>query len=181
MTSERSEQIDFNLRFRNKLEDLKQILPPLGKNRGHSCAATTLTNILDILDSPSLKNHYFNNLAIPFSGFASFKSKSGWRGPCGAISGALAAIGIIMGDSEKTRDMDVPIVYGKTIRFVIKFEEKFGSLSCQDLCGYDLQYFLKDYVKARAWEKKCCKFVLFAIEQVYKLTKKELKDQWLKV
>lgn len=181
MTPETSDQNNFNLRFKNKLEDLKQILPPLGKNRGHSCAATTLTNILDALDLTSLKYNYFNNLIIPFSGFASFKSKSGWKGPCGAISGALAAIGIIMGGNEKMGDIEVPIVYGKTIRFVSKFEDKFGSLSCQDLCGYDLQYYLKDYVKARAWEKICCHFVLFAIEQVYKLTKKELKEKWSKV
>ncbi|MFX1378168.1 MAG: C-GCAxxG-C-C family protein [Promethearchaeota archaeon] len=111
---------------------------------------------------------------MPFSGFASFKAENGWKEPCGAISGAIASIGIIMGGQDKTKDLDVPIVYGKAIRFAKKFEEKFGSLSCQDLCGYDLQYHIRDYVKNRAWENKCCNFVLFAIEQVSKLTRKEL-------
>jgi C_GCAxxG_C_C family probable redox protein len=178
MSSEINDNKDINARFKKKLEDLKPILPPLGKNVGHSCAAVTLTNILDVLELQDLKKVFFNNLAIPFSGFSSYKSKSGWRGPCGAISGAVAAIGIIMGGQEKTENEDVPIVYGKAIRFAIKFEEKFGSLSCQDLCGYDLQYHIKDYVKNRAWENKCCNFVLFAIEQVSKLTRKELKIKW---
>jgi len=180
MTPEKLTQNDVILRFKSKLEELKQILPPLGKNRGHSCTATTLTHILDVLDLTSGNSIYFNNLAIPFSGFASFKSKSGWRGPCGAIVGALAAIGIISGGNKKIEDVNVPIVYGKAIRFALKFEQEFGSLSCQELCGYDLQYNLKDYVKDRAWENKCCNFVLFAIDQVSKIMKKELRNNWLK-
>jgi C_GCAxxG_C_C family probable redox protein len=178
MNSETDSHNDISTRFKNKLVDLKTILPPLGKNIGHSCAAVTLTNILDVLNVPDLKKNYFNNLAIPFSGFASFKSENGWKGPCGAIFGAIASIGIIMGGQDKTKDMDVPIVYGKAIRFAKKFEEKFGSLSCQDLCGYDLQYHVRDYVKNRAWENKCCNFVLFAVEQVSKLVRKDLKTKW---
>lgn len=180
MIPKKQDQKDDIPQFKIKLEELKKILPPLGKNRGHSCAATTLTHILEVLDLTSVNSIYFNNLAIPFSGFASFKSKSGWRGPCGAVIGALAAIGIISGGNKKIEDMDVPIVYGKAIRFALKFEQEFGSLSCQELCGYDLQYNLKDYVKDRAWENKCCKFVLFAIDQVSKIMKKELRNNWSK-
>jgi len=178
MNSEINSQNDISLRFKKKLEDLKLILPPLGKNIGNSCAAVTLTNILDLLNLQDLKNIYFNNLAIPFSGFSSYESETGWKGPCGAISGAIAAIGIIMGGQDKIKDIDVPIVYGKAIRFTKKFEEKFGALSCQDLCGYDLQYYIREYVKNRTWEKKCCNFVLFAIEQVSKLVRKDLKAKW---
>jgi C_GCAxxG_C_C family probable redox protein len=178
MNPETNSQNDIIIRFKKKLEDLKTILPPLGKNVGNSCAAVTLTNILDVLNLPDLRKIYYNNLMIPFSGFSSFKSKTGWKGPCGAVCGAMVAIGIIMGGQEKTKDTNVPVVYGKAIRFASKFEEKFGSLSCQDLCGYDLQYHVRDYVKNRAWENKCCNFVLFAIEQVSKLTRKELKSNW---
>jgi C_GCAxxG_C_C family probable redox protein len=178
MNQETNSQIDISTRFKKKLEDLKTILPPLGKNVGNSCAAVTLTNILDVLDLPDLRKVYYNNLMIPFSGFASFESKTGWKGPCGAVSGAMVAIGIIMGGQEKTKDTDVPEVYGKAIRFATKFEEKFGSLSCQDLCGYNLQYNVREYVKNRAWKNKCCTFILFAIEQVSKLTRKDLKSNW---
>ena len=88
---------DINKRFEEKLIELKDTLPPLGRNIGNSCAADTLNSIIEVLGLKDVKNPYFNNLAIPFSGFAHFKGKNGWKGPCGAISGALAGIGIIMG------------------------------------------------------------------------------------
>ncbi|GAH14030.1 unnamed protein product, partial [marine sediment metagenome] len=43
-----------------------------------------------------LESVFFNNLAIPLAGgFGGFKSMHGWKGPCGAICGGCAAIGII--------------------------------------------------------------------------------------
>ncbi len=48
MNSEINSSNDVNTRFKKKLEDLKSILPPLGKNVGHSCAAVTLTSILEL-------------------------------------------------------------------------------------------------------------------------------------
>ncbi len=58
MNSEINSSNDVNTRFKKKLEDLKSILPPLGKNVGHSCAAVTLTSILDVLDLPDLRKAY---------------------------------------------------------------------------------------------------------------------------
>lgn len=171
---------DIMKRFDKKIETLKEILPPLGRNRGTSCAAVTLTNILDVLNVEDLKSSYFNNLAIPFSGLALFVGKEGWKGACGVISGSVSAIGIIMGGQEKTRDLEVPNVYGKAIRFATKFEERFGALTCEELCGVNLKENLREYVKNRLWEKKCCNFVSFAIDQVRKITRKELKNKWEK-
>ncbi|MFX0082810.1 MAG: hypothetical protein ACFE94_13755 [Candidatus Hodarchaeota archaeon] len=76
---------------------MKITLPPMGKNIGNSCAADTLNSIIEVLNLGEGKFNYFNKLAVPFNVFAHFKGKIGWNGPCGAISGALAAIGIIMG------------------------------------------------------------------------------------
>ena len=123
---------------------------------------------------------YFNNLAIPFSGLALFVGKEGWKGACGVISGSVSAIAIIMGGQEKTRDLEVPNIYGKAIRFATKFEERFGALTCEELCGVNLKENLREYVKNRLWEKKCCNFVSFAIDQVRKITRKELKNKWEK-
>ncbi|TFG00038.1 MAG: C_GCAxxG_C_C family protein [Promethearchaeota archaeon] len=178
MKSIESSQKDIFKRFQDKLEELKVTLPPLGGNRGNSCAANTLTSILDVLNLKDFDNVYYNNLAIPFSGFGSYVTRKGWKGPCGIVSGAIAAIGIIMGGQEKAKSEDVPMIYMKALRFADKFEQKFGSLSCQDLCGYDLSKDYQQYAKNKFWEKKCCDFVLFAIELVSKLTKKYLKNKW---
>jgi C_GCAxxG_C_C family probable redox protein len=169
---------DIIQRFDKKIIELKDTLPPMGKNIGNSCAADTLNGIVDILKLGEDKYHYFNNLAVPFSGFAHCKAKSGWKGPCGAISGAIAAMGIIIGGQEKIKDLEVPKVYGKAIKFAKRFEEEFGSVMCEELCGFDLNIDLKQYVKTRAWENKCCNFILFAIDNVCKLTKRELKQNW---
>ena len=171
-------QTDINKRFEEKLMELKNSLPPLGKNIGNSCAADTLNSIIEVLNLQDIKNIYFNNLAVPFSGFAHFKGKNGWKGPCGAIFGALTGIGIISGGQGKIKDFDVPKVYGKALKFSKRFEEKFGSVMCEELCGFDLNIDLKQYVKTRAWENKCCNFILFAVDQVSKITRKELRQLW---
>jgi len=178
MNNSNSPQTDISKRFEEKLIELKNSLPPLGKNIGNSCAADTLNSIIEILKLKDVKSIYFNNLAIPFSGFAHFKGKNEWKGPCGAISGALVAIGIISGGSEKIKDLDVPKVYGKALKFSKRFEEEFGSVMCEELCGYDVNIDLKQYVKTRTWENKCCNFILFAVEQVFKVTRKELRQNW---
>ena len=89
-------KVDFRKKFQERIEELKEIFPPLGRDPGTSCAALTLTNILEILDGDELKSHFFNNLAIPFSGLASYTTQKNWKGACGAVGGAMAAIGIIM-------------------------------------------------------------------------------------
>ena len=178
MNNQNTIKEDIIKRFDDKLIELKDSLPPLGKSIGNSCAADTINSIIDILNLEERKNSYYNNLAIPFSGFAHFKGKNGWMGPCGAISGALAAIGIIMGGKEKIKDLEVPKVYGKAVRFAKSFEEEFGSVMCEELCGFDLNTDLGQYVKTRAWENKCCNFILFAVNKVSKITRKELKQNW---
>ena len=49
---------------------------------------------------------------------------------------------------------------------------------CEELCGFDLNIDLKQYVKTRAWENKCCNLILFAVAQVPKITRKELRQLW---
>lgn len=165
-------------RFDEKIEQLKETLPATGRDFGNSCAAHTFNNILDVLDLKEFEKCYYNNLAIPFSGFGSYTNEKGWKGPCGVVSGAIAAIGIIMGGQEETKSQYVPLVFTKAARFAYKFEEEFGSVSCHDLCGYNLTKDYQKYKEEHIWEKKCCDLVYFAIDQVKKLTRKDLKSKW---
>ncbi|MHA1489681.1 MAG: C-GCAxxG-C-C family protein [Promethearchaeota archaeon] len=169
---------DIFQRFKDKMEEFKTTLPPLGRESGNSCAANTLNSILEILNLKDIELFYFNNLAIPFSGFGSYMNDAGWKGPCGIVSGAIAAIGIIMGGKEKTKSEDVPMIFMKALMFSDKFEKQFGSLCCQDLCGLDLSKDYQKYVEENLWERICCDYVLYAIELVSKLTRKDLKTKW---
>jgi len=178
MTSNINSQKDIFERFKAKIEELKVSLPPYGRTPGNSCAAHTLTNILDVLNKKELDAFYFNNLAVPFSGFGSYVNEKGWKGPCGAVSGAIAAIGLIIGGQEKTNPQEVPLVFTKVIQFADKFEKKFGSISCHELCGLDLTKQYSTYNKENIWQKKCVNFIYHAIELVSKLTRKDLKTKW---
>ena len=111
MESNEKSRKDIFERFQDKLEELKETLPSLGKTPGNSCAANTLDNILDVLNVKDLKSPYFHNLAIPFSGFGSYETRKGWKGPCGIVSGAIAAIGVIMGGQIETKREKVPLVF----------------------------------------------------------------------
>ena len=170
---------DIMTRFDEKLENLKEEIkhPNLGAN----CAILTFKNILDVLGKEELKSHYFTNLAAPFPLFGGFKSKDGWKGPCGTVSGALAGMGIIIGaPKEISRASEVRKAEMNAGRFAIQFAKKFGSICCADICGYDLTNpdNMMEYMKNNTWENKCMHFVLFAIDQVRKQTEKELKKHW---
>lgn len=165
---------DINLRFDEKIKNLEETLPKLETNV--NCAALTLTNILEIL---GVNNFYFYNLAVPLAGgFGGFKSLKGWKGPCGAVCGGCAAIGIIIGGQKKlTQNLEA---YQTAAKFVHYFEKKFGSTSCYGLCGIEFSDLdsVNEYIESKKWEKQCYKYVLFAIDKVRELTASDLKKKW---
>lgn len=167
---------DIEKKFDERIENLKKNLPHLKES---NCATLTLMNVLEIIGVE--KNHYFNNLIFPLAGgFGGFKSMNEWRGPCGAVCGGLASIGIIIGGKENIKPTDVQKVYYTGSRFCHEFEKKNGSVACRELTGYDLAD-PKDamkYQENKTWETKCYKFVVDAIEMVKKFTLDDLKEKW---
>ncbi|MFX1588448.1 MAG: C-GCAxxG-C-C family (seleno)protein [Promethearchaeota archaeon] len=169
-------QKDLMNRFNQKIEELEKILPDLKK--GVNCAELTLTNILDVL---GVDNYMFHNLAMPLAGgFGGYKSKKGWQGACGAVAGACASIGVIMGGNKKMNEKTMVIAYLKASKYAKDFENEFGSVVCSELCGFDFSDpngFIK-YRKTGTWKKKCYKFVVWAVDKVRKVTRNDLKRKW---
>ena len=50
---------------------------------------------------------------------------------CGAVTGALIALGLVFGD-------DNAVMEQKTAQFQAAFRERFGSTLCREILGYDL-------------------------------------------
>lgn len=176
MNAKNSDQVDLDKCFDEKIEELNKLLPKGEQNK--NCSAWTFISILDVL---GLESVFFNNLAIPLAGgFGGFKSMHGWKGPCGAICGGCAAIGIIMGGQQELKFGAKPRIYLRTAKFVHYFEKEFGSVICEDLCGIDfgdpsgLQKYLDDDI----WGKTCYKYVIKAVDLVRKVTGKELIRKW---
>jgi hypothetical protein len=167
---------DIDNTFNEKIEDLKESLPKMRK--GVNCCELTLTNILDVL---GVDSYLFHNLAMPLAGgFGGYKAKNGWQGACGAVTGACAAIGVILGGDTKMDDDQMAIAYLKASKYCTDFEKEFGTVVCSQLCGYDFstpEGFIQ-YQKEHIWEKTCYKFVIWAVNHVRKLTKKDLKRNW---
>ncbi|MHA1877737.1 MAG: C-GCAxxG-C-C family protein [Promethearchaeota archaeon] len=58
---------------------------------------------------------------------------------CGAVSGAVMAIGLKMTNKENIQDMTTGLkVMEKTREFVALFEKEHSSIQCRDLIGYDI-------------------------------------------
>lgn len=56
---------------------------------------------------------------------------------CGAVSGALLVIGLRHGSAEPDRDAEER-VYARSQEFLRRFQERHGTMSCQELIGCDL-------------------------------------------
>ncbi|MBD3196670.1 MAG: hypothetical protein GF317_16560 [Candidatus Lokiarchaeota archaeon] len=167
---------DIQEKFDDKIKMLEEKLPTLKK--GVNCAEITLTNILDVLE---VDNYMFHNLAMPLAGgFGGYKSEKGWQGACGAVAGGCAAIGVIMGGKEKMDEVAMAMAYLKASKYASEFEKEFGSVVCAELCGYDFSNpkGMQEYQENNTWSKKCYKYVIWAIDIIRKLTRKDLKRKW---
>ena len=93
--------------------------------------------------------------------------------------GGCAAVGAILGGKERKKipsNLVFP-AFMKSAQFAKEFEKQFGSVICPDLSGYDFSdpNAIMEYVKNDVWGKTCYKYVLWAIDNIRKLMKKELK------
>ena len=163
-------------RFDEKIKELEKSLPQ--RETSANCAELTLTSVLEVL---GIDNPLFHNAIIPLAGgFGGYKSKKGWQGACGAVCGGCSAIGVILGGKERMDDKTVIEAYMKASKFAHKFEEKFGSVVCTELCGYDFSQpeGMIQYRENGTWVKKCYHYVVWAVDTVRRITLEELKNKW---
>ena len=87
---------------------------------------------------------------------------------CGAISGAIAVLGLSSGFKEEDRRDKINVVYAKVRRFVEEFTGEKGTVKCLDLLGgcdlsseegqkYFKEHNLKD--KCREYVRLCCELL----------------------
>jgi C_GCAxxG_C_C family probable redox protein len=102
-------------------------------------------------------------LASPFGGGIAHQGHV-----CGAVTGALMAIGLARG---KTDPQDKDAVYQVAQAFMQKFEEKHGTILCRELIDYDMRV-PEEYQAARdqkVFTTLCPNFVQSAVEIVAEL------------
>lgn len=79
-------------------------------------------------------------------GFGGGISKTG--NICGAVSGAILAIGLKYGKTKQGDDAATEKTQELTRQFIREFTARYGSINCTELLGYNLSY-PEEYEKAR--------------------------------
>jgi len=95
---------------------------------GFWCAESVL---LAVAEAKGIQSDLIPKIA---TGFCSGMARTG--GQCGALSGGILCIGLILGRS--TPGSPVNAVYSRVEKLRQDFEEQFGSTGCSDLLGLDL-------------------------------------------
>jgi C_GCAxxG_C_C family probable redox protein len=87
--------------------------------------------LLAVAEHKSIENELIPRIA---TGFCSGVARSG--GMCGAVSGGIMAIGIYLGRSSPTENIDT--CYEAVRTFMNDFISQFNTLNCIDLTGVNL-------------------------------------------
>ena len=90
---------------------------------------------------------------------------------CGAASGALAALGLALGNDDIENKEAQAEAYKVFIEFNRRFKEKYGHLACRDLLGCDTSTVEgKEYMKQHPeLKQKCWEMVDYAVEETKKI------------
>jgi len=97
-------------------------------NSGYLCAESVL---LAIAESRGTATDYPPGIA---TGFGSGMARTG--GLCGAVSGAILALGMALGLNRPNQPVDE--LYARVREFLSEFEKRFGSTNCPELTGCEL-------------------------------------------
>jgi C_GCAxxG_C_C family probable redox protein len=131
---------------------------------GYACSETIL---LSFADSNNIKSEIIPKIA---SGFGGGIARTG--SVCGALTGAIMAIGLKYGRSNANDKEAYELCLKKSSKCCKKFEKEFGSIFCFDLIDCDLST-SKGRHNYRKWglkEEKCSNYVKRAMEIVLSLT-----------
>ncbi|MGQ9619305.1 MAG: C-GCAxxG-C-C family protein [Candidatus Aminicenantia bacterium] len=121
--------------------------------KGYNCAETLLIAGAEIL---GIKKDLIPNIATCFGGGIGRRESI-----CGAISGAIMAIGLKYGRKYADDKESKERAYNLAINFCEKFEKKFGSLICYELIRLNLKNPAdrKKFQDLKIMEEKCFRFI----------------------
>jgi len=129
----------------------------------YNCAQSVFRAILEH------KGLYFNEATQLAAGFGGGITHSGQQ--CGALSGAMMAIGVLAGRKINDVREHKAMTYDLTSELLTKFAEEFGTIRCDDLTGVNMsdQDALKKAINDGVFEEICPKFIIKSVEIVLEM------------
>ena len=99
------------------------------------------------------------------------------QAPCGAVSASAVCLGFRHRCSlaEKQRAEQARLSARQDASELVKsFTEKFGTIICRDLLGFDFSdaEAARRFRESGIWKEKCDNYVQFVIEKLYELDRK---------
>lgn len=94
---------------------------------------------------------------------------------CGAVTGALMALGLIKGHGVEEDLKSKEEAYALTIEFNKRFKEKHGAIRCKELLGKDISN-EKEFMELKeegTLKQKCPNYVSSAVEILQELIKEK--------
>jgi C_GCAxxG_C_C family probable redox protein len=130
---------------------------------GYNCSESTLLGISEAIGE---KCKFIPQIA---SGFGGGFGRHGEV--CGAISGAIMAIGLVHGRKDPKDAAAKEKIYGIVDEYLKKFTEKYGTLSCRELTGCNMLTLegLKKIKDEKIHINVCAPIVEFAEREALKI------------
>ena len=135
---------------------------------GFLCSESVLLAISEYLE---IRNELIPKIATGFG------AGLGGRGlVCGAISGAIMALGLKLGRNTVNKQKMNP--YSFAFEFLERFKKEFGHVMCRELTGCDFTTDAgrKKYVNEKLWETKCRQYIGSATAMVFDLTTQKTSE-----
>ncbi|UCE09921.1 MAG: C_GCAxxG_C_C family protein [Candidatus Thorarchaeota archaeon] len=97
---------------------------------GYNCTQAVLRSVLEE------RGLMFNQVPLVASGFGGGIGRQG--GICGAATGGVMAIGMLIGEFAKDNTEQKNLAYEKVTEFLNRFRNEYSTVECRDLIGYDV-------------------------------------------
>jgi len=99
------------------------------------------------------------------------------QAPCGAVSASAVCLGLRhrCSPADKQRAEQARLNARQDASELVRnFTERFGTIICRDLLGFDFSdaEAARQFRESGIWKEKCDKYVQFVIEKLYELDRK---------
>jgi C_GCAxxG_C_C family probable redox protein len=118
------------------------------------------------MESLGVKDELIPKIATGFGGGIGRTSQI-----CGAVSGAVMALGATFGRNDFKDSKSKDLSYQKVKEFLNKFKDEFNTTICKDLTGCDLdtKEGMERFNKENMHSLVCSEFVSFSAKTVYEM------------
>ncbi len=146
----------------------------LDDSNTYGCAETVFVVLKGVFGLPDSAD---SSAAMALNGGLAYSG-----GPCGAISGAAMAVGLLAGQRIADHRVAKRAARHITARLMDSFDVAFGSTACRDLVGLDLrtEEGHRAFIKSGIWRDRCMCQIEFVVERLAPLADRATWDETLR-